>query len=432
MNHLRSLFPASALFLLMACSSDPAAPAGSASGAKSGAPTPAGSGASATSSAKPAASTSAAAKPAPSAKTFSKDAKKSLSKHLAEGRKLSKGKDFKAAIKELEQALSASPKDARVLAEIGWAAFGDKDLARAKSSTSEALAHTSDSRLRAQILYTRGRAHEEGGDKEAAKKDYAESLSLRDNADVAKHYAAVGGKADEIVPRFATCSEGYASVKDLCGCLEKKAESVMFVEPQGKLSCEAEPKQDLGDARLSVLKLANEEGLYQAAYFLVAEDGKKLRAVAHIGDAYEPGAFGVHNSFEVKGGKTHAKGAVVAVHHLEEHTDMNMAGLEVCSETYEADTLCVLGQKDTPTFCARTIPVLIASGCGPGVEPEPGDLDPETAEMVKSIKASATHSETKASWSVDDAGKLTVKVTDGKAGDYPKALLEDVALLAKP
>ena len=425
---LVSLLTTSAL----ACSGDGATGAASAS-ASTPAPrasalsasSAAASSAAATSAAR--ASASATSKPVASAVAPTTDQKKKLLQHLGEGRRLSKKKEYDAALKELDAALVASPNDPRVLAEIGWAAFGKRDLERARSSTTLALAHTSDAKQRAQILYTRGRAHQEGGDKDAAKRDYAESLTLRDNAEVAKRYAEVGGKAEEIIPPWSVCTEGYATVAELCGCLEKKGDSLLFLE--GKTTCEAGPRLDLGDPRLSVVRVSRGDIGYDAALILVAEDDKKLRAVAQVGHEFEPGAFGVHNTAEVKGGKLTSKGAIVAVRHVQSNVDSNMAGLELCEEHTVSDTLCVLGKGGSPTTCPRTIPIESTSGCGLGVEVDPADLGPDGDEEIKRIKASASKKTTKLEWSIDDGGKLTVKVTEGDRASVPAALLSEALLL---
>ncbi|MFO0554382.1 MAG: tetratricopeptide repeat protein [Polyangiaceae bacterium] len=355
---------------------------------------------------------------------------KTVAKHLTEGRKLAQKKDFKAALAEFDKALAVAPKDARVLAESSWAAFKADDKDRAKKDATLALANTRDPKLRAQILYTRGRTNQESGDKDAAKADYAESLGLRDNEEVAKRFAEVGGKPDEVIARWSTCTDGYATVKDLCSCLVAKADKLLYLGGEGKPTCEAAPKSDLGDPRLSVVRLNGPGPGTESIAILVAEDKKKLRAVADLGRDYEPGAFGVHNSVEVSGGKKLAKGAIVAVHHKQNNLDTNLGGLEACEDVSELETLCVLGKGDSATFCPRTLPVASVSGCGPNSDIDPKDLDADTQAALDEVKANEKKTTTKLKWSVDDAGVLEVSVAEGDAANVTKALLGKTPLLA--
>lgn len=417
-----------ALCLLSACSSEGGAPGASATGktsagvsaATKGSATSSATG-SASNSAGPAPSTSAAkAKPpAPSSSDKSR-----LAKHLAEGRKLSKKKDYKAAIAELEKALEVSPKDARVLGEIGWAALHDGDLKRAKDANRKALASTAEPKQRAQVLYNIGRVAEEEKDNEAAKRAYGESLVLRDNAEVKKRFEAVGGDVQSLGVRFGTCTQGHDSIEALCGCLKKHSSELISMDSPA--TCEldkAAPK--LGDPRLSIVRLRSEEGASDGA-ILIAKDGSQLRAVANLGEAYEPGAFGVHNTVEVTGSGTRKLGdkTLVIVKTSLSHNDSNLAGLELCHDDEVVHALCVLG---TPTTC-RPITVEMDSGCGPGVEPDPKDMDEETKAAVEEIRKNATQSKAKASYEIEDSGKVKVKLVEGSADMLPRGTIGELQL----
>jgi tetratricopeptide (TPR) repeat protein len=389
----------------------------------------------------PAASQSAAAKvganasaaSSSSAKAPSKDAKKraALLGHLSKGRKLAQEKKWKEALTELDKALAIEPKEGRVLSEIGWAAFNAGDLERAKKANKLALENTAQPERRAAVLYNIGRVAEEEKDKAAAKDAYAESLVLRYNAEVEKRYLAVGGAEGDIASPWSTCTEGFDAIKNLCDCLLAKKDDLVLAG-EAAVTCDAEKSEaSLGDERLSLVSLKVEFPA-ERALILVAKDGKKHRAVALLGADFSPGAFGVNNFIKVDGGKARKvkSRTLVSVAGTQENLDTNMAGLEACRYTEKAVTHCVLGEGDGATKCTRPLPLEISSGCGPGVEVDPADLDPETLEFVKALKANAKPPETvKASHDVDDTGKLVSKVESGDASLLPKHAIGERQLI---
>jgi tetratricopeptide (TPR) repeat protein len=416
-----------ASIVLAACSSGDASTSTASSAPSTGAP------ATASSSASARVASSSAASAAPSAGPKKADAKKAdardVTKHLADGRKLAAKKDWKGAITEYEAALKSAPSDARVLGELGWAALQAGDLAKAKDANKRALASVKNPTQRAQILYNVGRVAEEEKDNDAAKAAYSESLGLRDNKEVAKHLEAVGGKPDEIARAFATCNEGYDTVKDLCGCLVKHAERIMVLgDASARCEADASPPP-LGDARLSLVHMRDADG-HEDTTVLAATDDKKLRAVAVLGTSYEPGAFGVHNVHTIDSALVKKVGArsIVAVHHTEDDNDSNMGGLELCSTKIVHETLCVLGEKGTPTQCPMDVPLDSASGCGLGVEPEPAEITDDEKEIIKQLKASDKPAVAKTSYTIAEDGKVTVKLESGDASALPPKTVGDFVL----
>lgn len=374
------------------------------------------------------ASASAAKKPAAPAK---KDTESAV-KHLTAGRKLAAKKDWKGAIAEYEEALKTSPKDARVLGELGWAAYQAGDLAKAKDVNKRALAAASAPGQRASILYNIGRVAEDEKDNDAAKAAYRESLSLRDNKEVAKRFEAVGGKPEEIASSPTLCADGFDSVKDLCACLVKKAPDFMILGDAGP-KCEAETTPpSMGDARFTLLHMRADEGR-EDTHVLASKDGKKYRAVAVLGTSYEPGAFGVHNEHSITGADAKKIGAknVVILHHLEDDNDMNMGGMELCQHKVQHDTICVLGDGDAATRCPITVPVTTSTGCTIGVEPDASTMSPEELETIKQIKANEKMAEAKTSYVIGEDGKITVKLESGEASTVPPKTVGDFVLWAK-
>ena len=345
-------------------------------------------------------------------------------KFLAEGRKLSKEKQYKQAIASFDKALVTAPNDARVLSEIGYAALLDKDLARSEDASEKALKSSSDPKLRAQVLYNLGRVAEAREDKGLAAKHYKQSLELRENGEVAKRLASVGGAKAEAP---SACDQAFPTIDALCSCQLKREDLLITASPK---RCQA-LKSDFAEKRLSVIEVSAETMGVDASKLLVAKDADGFRVVAEVGSTYVPGAFGVDNESTVKSatGKKLKQFTVVEVIHVQENHDANLAGLEVCHEAYEIHTLCVLDEK-APTRCALAIPVESSIGCGPGAEPDPSETDAAILAMAKSAKDGAYKHEAKTSFSWDENGELTVKLESGDATILPKSLLGKHALLA--
>jgi hypothetical protein len=351
-----------------------------------------------------------------------------LLRHLNKGRELAKKADYKTALAELDKALALAPQDPRVLAEIGWAAFKAGDLARAKDANKKALAATSDTKLRAQILYNIGRVAEEQKDTEAALRAYRDSLALRDNAEVKKRFEALGGSADDLARAWSTCNEGFDSTTALCACLTKNAEALLSLPDSPSCAIAKSPK--LSQPELSLAELKNDAGT-SVTTVLVARDGATLRAVAELGEVYEPGAVGVHNAVEILGSevKTVSKRRIAIVKSRESHADFNMAGLELLTHDSENHLLCVLGDGKAPTTCPQVIPVKVESSYGLGAELDPKEMDAETAALAAEIKANSFEKNAKVDYTLDDRGKLSVKLAEGEASLVPANVLGDFSLL---
>jgi tetratricopeptide (TPR) repeat protein len=347
---------------------------------------------------------------------------------LEAGRKLARAKDWSGALVVFNRALALAPDDARLLAEVGWAAFQAKDFARADAANQRALAVTKNPSLRAQVLYNAGRVAEARGEKEAAKNDYADSLALRDNAEVKKRLVAVGGVADDTRAPLP-CAKGYASAEAMCACFSARKDDLMM-SGDGAPKCAAnKPAPALGDARLAVYLWGN-EGLGERVYVLTVREGATIRPLVDLGRDYEPGAFGVHNEATVKGGEARTVGGhkVVVVRSEQEDSDLNMAGLEVCSHHAKNETVCALGDTPGATRCTPSIPIEVEAGCGPGADPGPSETDPEVLAAVAEIKKNTTHAQAKTAWSIGENGKVTVRLVSGAKDLVPTSVLRDHAL----
>ncbi|MFT3765375.1 MAG: tetratricopeptide repeat protein [Minicystis sp.] len=402
--------------LLLACSK-PAPPAGADGTTTAAAPTVAVTSTSATATASAAAPTASAAAP-PAKKPLSRAERAKFLKPLEEGRKKARAKDFQGALVLFDQALAVAPDDARVLAEVGWAALNTGELDRADKANRRALALTKQPALRAQILYNAGRVAEAKKDTEAARKAYAESLALRDNAEVKRRLEGLGGPPEQSLP----CPGGAVSMEKLCACLFAGNDAPMMPE-DGKKYCEKQAQPALGDARLSIVSYGAEM-LGERVHLLVAYEDGTLSPVAELGRDYEPGAFGIHNEARVVGAETRTFGRhrVLVVKSEQRNADQNMAGLELCEESEDLETVCALGDRSTFTHCF-TVPVRISSGCGPGVEPDPAELDDDTKAQLAEMQKGWKTQEVKLSWALADDGRLVVKKVSGADSLIRKGLV---------
>ncbi|HVJ91945.1 MAG TPA: hypothetical protein VM580_19225 [Labilithrix sp.] len=333
------------------------------------------------------------------------DVRAQVTRALSEGRTSARAKDWPRAVATFERGLSVAPNEATLLAELGWAAFNAGDLAKADAAAQRGLASTKQPNLRAQILYTSGRIAEAKKDRPGAQRAYADSLALRDNAEVRRRLEAVGGPPDDSL----TCSRGSESIDALCTCLQRFASRLMTLAGQ-KIGCRVLPVSlSLGTPRLSVVRwgTAEDEG-GEAEYLLVARDGTTYRPVAELGRDFEPGAFGVHNVSKVVGGevKKLLNREVVVVKSEVRNTDMNLAGLEECTDNEDRETVCTIGSGTKPTRCF-VVPVSSQSGCGPGVEPD--ELDEDAKQALEERKAEWKTTSQRLTWSLTADGKLVVR-----------------------
>lgn len=342
---------------------------------------------------------------------------------LDAGRKLARAKDWRGAVAVYERALKLAPDDARLLSDMGWVAFQANDLTRAEAANQRGLACTKDPTLRAQILYNTGRVAEARGDKEAAKNAYADSLALRDDAEVKRRFASVGGVPDELREPLP-CNEGHANPEAMCACLVAHKDGVMTMWDEAPTCSKEKGTPPLGDGRLSVFVWGGEQ-MGERVRVLAVREGKTTRPVADLGRDYEPGAFGVHNEAVVKGGEVRSVGGhtVVVVRSEQNDSDSNMAGLELCTHVAKLETVCALGDAPGSTRCTPAIPVDTRSGCGIGVEPEPNEIDADVRAAMAEVKKRASSSRATAAWSIAEDGKVTVRFVSGAKDLVPKNVL---------
>jgi hypothetical protein len=110
---------------------------------------------------------------------------------LDEGRRLTRSRDYAAAITTLDAAIELDPALARAWSERGYAKLLAGDLPGARIDLEAALPLDQGAAYRAAVHYNLGQVAERSGDEKAAEAAYTTSLALRDNETVRKALAGL-------------------------------------------------------------------------------------------------------------------------------------------------------------------------------------------------------------------------------------------------
>ena len=124
-------------------------------------------------------------RPAPDAASVKK-ARGEIKALLKAGRKHVQSKRYKEGIASFEDALEIDPNNARLLSELGWAAFKDAQLDRAAVATRDSVRFARDHNVKGASLYNLGRIAEARGEYDAAATAYTESLGVRPGNKIVK------------------------------------------------------------------------------------------------------------------------------------------------------------------------------------------------------------------------------------------------------
>lgn len=375
------------------------------------------------------ASATAAGSAKPAAKKVDKPAPPKISasdreaalKALKDGRHLTVAGQYSAALAEYDKALGIDANDPTVLSEAGYAALLGNELDRSEKYSKRGLESAKDPKLRAMTLYNLGRVYEARGDKDKARAAYSESIGLRDNAEVKKHLDAVGGTTASTIEDKLPCSTPMANVAEVCKCL--LADKGEYLSQTGtkwddsKPSCaEEHPSPPMPAPFLAIVWDPGQPSEIAHLVAVQRADGK-TQVLGDMGHDYEPGAFGVHNSFEWKTPETKTEGGrtYVILRGEQGDNDFNMGGLELCSSTEKLEMVCGTGAAPK---CTPPIPISVTSGCDVGVQPDENDLkDPETKRTIAEIKKNAHTTHAQTSWALGADGRIMVKLLPGSAPD---------------
>lgn len=300
---------------------------------------------------------------------------------VTEGHRLHEAHDYEGALAAYARALDLVPGDPRTLSDQGWAALfaGRLDEADAALRQAEATAGDDEPRLRASILYNRGRVAEARGEATEAIDAYQRSLRLRPHPATYKHLTALaGGTRYQFGPEVRRLQGPYAKLGELCQ--QERGLSEASGEGDG-----AEPFACLPDAA---------KGLYADAVDVVADKGlpapwKALRFVETRPSAWSVrlhaalrtehgwfvlpdvatlvrGTLGTTESvtrlsahaeplFGGSGGSAGVGGSAEVVLEVETRWVVTEEGVELESETHRVEFLCGVGPSGIPA-CTGALP----------------------------------------------------------------------------
>jgi hypothetical protein len=226
------------------------------------------------------------------------------------------------------------------------------------------------------------------------------------------------------------CAQGASSIEALCACLATRAETLLLHGGEREIECKPGAALAHGSERLSVL-LWGSDGTGERIHLLIAHDGPVFRPVADLGHDFEPGAFGVHQEAKVESSqaRTVAGRTVVVVRSEEVNNDFDLAGLALSVYSRRLDTLCAVGGPDESTRCT-SIPVLIRSSYGVGIELDPKQIGDHTRQDLKKIRADSHDERTKLRYRIERDGRVRVSHAGGSRRLVPAGALRTRRLFA--
>lgn len=263
-------------------------------------------------------------------------------------------------MKAFSAALKILPMDGRALSEQGWAAYqiGDYKLARAANARS-VLAATKPE-VKAASLYNLGRTAEAMGQWEEAARYYRRSLKLRPHAAVEKRLTGLGKQAPKrsVAPEVDDpCKPKRPStLAAICACLIKEN---TFGAPVDKPTCGLYDKLKTHSEALKTIKVLVPSPHTETYYLLARQPGKASKPLytmaAQIGYVYNPGAFGINESFAFAPTKVEKLGArrLLKIVSTKRRHDTDMGVDEVSTRKVVTLTACLL--PDKPETSARCV-----------------------------------------------------------------------------
>jgi hypothetical protein len=335
----------SALSLLAGCRSETTPPPSPASSAASAVSVPA--------TALP--SASAAAGP----RSISPEQHRAFSSLLRRGRSLAGEKRWGEAVPVFEKALTIVPHDPRALLDLGWAAFQAGDRAKARKATAEAEKHVTEGELRAQVLYNLGRIEEAGGQRDAAARHYAESVKLRPNETVSARLADLARDAKPRAPRPALPCSKPLPLDALCSCLSAEVAPAEAGEDEVHVTaCEMTDLAPSLSQRARILRVATSAN--EETFFLAASNLLGWSVVADVSHSFNPGAFGISESFSVERAEIRevAGSRVLWLETKLSHHDSDMGIDEEEEQEIRRATFCLLpDERRRDALCTLDVPL---------------------------------------------------------------------------
>lgn len=297
---------------------------------------------------------------------------------LKEGRTNHTKKKYKDAIASFEKALAVNPDDPRAMSELGYAAYFDKDYAKAEEFTRKAIDRSSDPDIRGSSLYNLGLIQEAQGKNADAIASYTQSLEARPNRVVrealAKLDASAAARFDPFNP--IALNGPYKTLDDWCkvaladqsfieanGCFTKADNIEGLPELLKGVKASAPYKEVSVVGAYHAMyqeegKPAEFQGLGEVLYQLALKTDKGWYVVPNGLYVYNPGAFGIFQSFvptsiEIKDAIPGGQPEVLFSYEYQT-SDHDMAGAILYYANTKETVICGVGASGAPS-CTNPI-----------------------------------------------------------------------------
>jgi hypothetical protein len=306
-----------------------------------------------------------------SADALAPDDRRRFQAAVAEGHRLHQARDYEAALAAFARALDLVPGDPRTLSDRGWAALfaGRLPEAEAALRQAEALVGDDEPKLRASILYNRGRVAEARGEPADAIDAYQRSLRLRPHPATYQHLTALaGGTRYQFGPEVRRLQGPYAKLGELCQEERVLSEAAGEVDDAEAFACLPDAAKGLyADAVEGATRLAPP---WRALRFvetrpspwsvhlhaaLRTDDGWfVLPDVATLGRG-TPGTTESVTRLAARVEPLLAGGSAEVVLDVETRWVVTEEGVELESETHRVELLCGVGPSGIPS-CTGALP----------------------------------------------------------------------------
>lgn len=382
-------------------------------------------------SAAPSASASAAK---PAVPTITPEARRAYARHLAKGRALAGEQKWGEASVELEKALASVPGDPRALTELGFTQLRAGDVPKARVTSRKAVARAQEPTMKAQALYNLGRAEEASGHRDEAAKAYGASLALRPNDTVKKQLDGLSKTG----PASASASAAAAPpplpcvaplpLDELIACIGSAARVVEEGEPSDPRPPTLLPIEgDIKPISRRVRVVQAPTTAFEDEFFLVASEVRGWTVVARLGSTFNPGAFGIHEDFEITKAEVRRvkDQSVLWLEATRSRGDSDMGIDEMESSDRREVTLCLLAdEKRQKTSCPIARPL---SSSYKRELMGIGEVDEETKKLQ--TPGLPIVRETTFSVTLDADGNVVTKLVKGTADDADRKRLGTAKLL---
>lgn len=220
---------------------------------------------------------------------------------LEKGRAQVKRGEYDAAIGSYQEALLIDPNHARLLSELGWAAFKGKQFELAEQATRLSVRHANSPSIKGASLYNLGRIAEARTQPKLAASHYRASLEAR------PHNTTVIARLDRLIARGITPIQGEKCDferhnGELAHSLSAFELCQHFTEHAPDMCSSTQPSTPalkIGDFTVRTFSTEPEEDNGHTRFLYVAVLGPKTWYSSLTGIEYNPGVGYIHDTLDL-------------------------------------------------------------------------------------------------------------------------------------